>query len=619
MFLEGGWKRKGKPAPPRKSDLSVCGRSVGDMTAMRRPWILLCLSVIGIFPLAGFSDAIFVNRSMTASTIAEVYITDNAIRVELEIGVDNLRAFRNLLPDGIYEKLGFGAKPLADRLATFFKEDFVIRDDGKPLMGKIVSMKAQSRIQRDEITGEALKNQPTDAETTIFVELEYPLTNQPKTLSFQPPRDPQTERIGANIGLVVYHNGVAVNDFRYLARTEPLVLDWADPWYSQFKHRPMWRQYRAPLMGFLYVDAFEVRKEFIVRPGDLQQWVDLGLKGKKTIPVEMQVELKKRAAAFLAGRCPVTIDGKKVVGSLDRIHFVRRSLKMTGVIDPPEELSIDSATLGVIFTYPVVKLPQKVTMDWDLFSKRIGEVPVVATDEAGGLGSVVTPEDPVLVWDNFLTHPSGRSLAIVGPLPVPGRLSLPLTGAGLALLGAIAGIVGLRHTSRRRAIDLTLCGGLLLASVLCWPMGQMSIVDPFDSRPQLNEGDSGEVITSLLKNIYRAFDFRDESEIYDVLAMSTSGDLLPRVYLETRKGLELQNQGGARVKVKDVKLIDVKTTPLKEEPGFTALSRWRVTGSVGHWGHIHQRNNEYEARLTLKPIDGVWKITDIELLDEKRL
>lgn len=266
------------------------------MIVMRRQWVLWSFCVIGLLTSAAFSDAIMVNRSMTASTIAEIYITDKGIRVELEIGVDNLRAFRNLLPDGIYEKLGYPAKPLAERLATFFKEDFVIRDEAKPLMGKIVSMKPQSRIQRDEITGEALKNQPKDAETTIFVELEYPLTNQPKTLSFQPPRDPQTGRIGANIGLVVYHNGVAVNDFRYLARAEPFILDWSDPWYSQFKNKPMWRQYLAPLMGFLYVDAFEVRKEFIVRPRDLQQWVDLGLKGKKTIPVEMQVELKKRAA-----------------------------------------------------------------------------------------------------------------------------------------------------------------------------------------------------------------------------------------------------------------------------------------------------------------------------------
>ena len=43
---------------------------------------------------------------MTASTIAEIYIEKDAIRVEIEIGVPDLEGFRDLLPDAIYEKLG---------------------------------------------------------------------------------------------------------------------------------------------------------------------------------------------------------------------------------------------------------------------------------------------------------------------------------------------------------------------------------------------------------------------------------------------------------------------------------------------------------------------------------
>jgi hypothetical protein len=40
---------------------------------------------------------------------------------------------------------------------------------------------------------------------------------------------------------------------------------------------------------------------------------------------------------------------------------------------------------------------------------------------------------------------------------------------------------------------------------------------------------------------------------------------------------------------------------------------------VGHWGHIHQRINQYEARVVVKALDGVWKIVDLELLQEERL
>ena len=44
-----------------------------------------------------------------------------------------------------------------------------------------------------------------------------------------------------------------------------------------------------------------------------------------------------------------------------------------------------------------------------------------------------------------------------------------------------------------------------------------------------------------------------------------------------------------------------------------------VKGSVGHWGHIHQRVNQYEARITVEVVDGRWKITGLELLEEIRV
>ena len=40
---------------------------------------------------------------MPAGTIAEFFIEEGRIRVELEIGLENLPVFRNLLPDEIYE------------------------------------------------------------------------------------------------------------------------------------------------------------------------------------------------------------------------------------------------------------------------------------------------------------------------------------------------------------------------------------------------------------------------------------------------------------------------------------------------------------------------------------
>ena len=129
---------------------------------------------------------------------------------------------------------------------------------------------------------------------------------------------------------------------------------------------------------------------------------------------------------------------------------------------------------------------------------------------------------------------------------------------------------------------------------------------------------STEIVAALLHNVYRAFDFRQEEQIYDVLEKSVDGDLLAQIYLETRRGLELENQGGARAKVKDIEMIDLATRA-GDDGGFVAAATWNVGGSVGHWGHVHERRNQYQAELTIRAVDDAWKLVDLEIVDERRL
>ena len=132
-----------------------------------------------------------------------------------------------------------------------------------------------------------------------------------------------------------------------------------------------------------------------------------------------------------------------------------------------------------------------------------------------------------------------------------------------------------------------------------------------------NAAKSKEILNALLYNVYRSFDFRDEGTVYDMLARSVDGELLETIYLETRKALVLESQGGARAKVNDVEVLEADSE--STESGFRARGTWIVTGSVGHWGHIHQRRNQYQAEFTVQPVDGAWKISGMELLSEERL
>jgi len=574
-----------------------------------KTWMLALIlgSSLALSSTSARADALLRSEAMLATTIAEFFISEEQIVVELEIGLVDLAAFANLLPDALYEKLGRDPLPQVERIGRFFQRDFTIEaDGGPPLAGRIIEIGSRPRTRRDEITGEALASDGEE-QLAVFARLEYAIATRPDTLVLHAPRT--RERV--SVGFVAYHRQIPINDFRYLIAAQQLQLDWEDPWYSKFSSQVLRRQYDAPMTGFIYVEPYEVRKEIIVRPKDLQAWVDLDLAGRSTIPAQMQPELLRTIGEFLRNHHPVEIDGRSIEPELARVNFLERSLRTSRVIDPPVELDLHSAVLGVIFVYPTEGLPQVVTMDWDLWNERIQQIPVAAVDQAGPLPGLLEPDWRVLEWQNFLKHPELPTLRLLAAPPsglARGFWMLRwwlLTATGLILTLTVA-----RQLKRRAGIAAVLvaAGAANLVILGIW----------LSRDAALSDDRTGEIVAGLLHNIDRAFDFRDEEKIYDVLARSIEGDLLERVYLETRRSLELANQGGARAKVKSVELVEIAAEPT-EDGAFVAQASWNVGGSVGHWGHVHQRRNRYRAELRVAPNDGVWKLTALEILEEERL
>ena len=127
------------------------------------------------------------------------------------------------------------------------------------------------------------------------------------------------------------------------------------------------------------------------------------------------------------------------------------------------------------------------------------------------------------------------------------------------------------------------------------------------------------LVGDLLTNVYRAFDYRTEEEIYDTLDQSVAGDLLTEVYLEVQGALQLEGQGGASTKVSEVQVLSSEPKEGGEEGTIVTRCQWTVTGSIGHWGHVHTRTNKYDAELTIRAEDGRWQLTGMELLEEERL
>jgi hypothetical protein len=424
------------------------------------------------------------------------------------------------------------------------------------------------------------------------------------------------------IGFIAYHKSVPIIDFRYLGAPARLALDWDDPWYTKFDNPNLKRHHKDALMSFLYVEPFEVRHEILVRVKEMSHWMDLGLRGDTYIETDELPELKQRIGEYLMSRNPLSVDGEALKPILDRTSFVTVGLNGIQLLEQPERLEISSAIVGVIITYLTDALPQQVTVDWELFTDQIQRVPATAVDPAGPLATYVEPEDNVHTWTNFLKNYQPPTVARVEVRDTLGTLAVPMLSA-LSLMLLIPLLVWWRIARRkgRSALPpLLVMPALLLVSWVTLPYLRVEVARPMLLAPDLDAEQADVLLEALVGNIYRAFDFREEEDVYDKLSVTVSGDLLADIYLQNRKSFAVQRAGGAQAKVKQVDVQSASAVRLDGgDPGYRLRGRWTATGTVGHWGHVHTRTNQYEAELTVVEEDGHWKIVALDLLDEQRL
>jgi len=161
--------------------------------------------------------------------------------------------------------------------------------------------------------------------------------------------------------------------------------------------------------------------------------------------------------------------------------------------------------------------------------------------------------------------------------------------------------------------------GILGLGFAAYPFLRFPVDVPWVAQWKPSTERTSVILDGLLTNVYRAFDVRDESRVYDRLATSVTGDQLTQIYLENRRALELENRGGAQANVDEVDLLPVDGVTASEDGGFIADAVWTVSGSVSHFGHTHYRRNRNHALVTFVRDGDAWKIRGIELIEEKRI
>jgi hypothetical protein len=134
--------------------------------------------------------------------------------------------------------------------------------------------------------------------------------------------------------------------------------------------------------------------------------------------------------------------------------------------------------------------------------------------------------------------------------------------------------------------------------------------------PSPSEQEAKQITEAILANIYRAFDFREDEDVYEALDSVVDGPVLRDIYLRVKRSLIMAEQGGTLAHANSVTVSEITKTGKKN---FDFEIKWQVVSVSEHWGHIHKQTTEFQAKLSLIQKNGFWKLNAFQLLDEKKI
>ncbi|MBX3728728.1 MAG: hypothetical protein KF858_06050 [Candidatus Sumerlaeia bacterium] len=307
--------------------------------------------------------------------------------------------------------------------------------------------------------------------------------------------------------------------------------------------------------SWLYIEPFEVRHEVLIPFHVLESLLPIARRDAAWLDVDEQDEARDDIADFLGAMAPVEIDGIEVQPVSSRVVFFDRAVTTIVGNPPPARLPVAEVTVGLIHSFGTKGPARRVRVTWSGFGPVLETIRGTAVAGDTMRRHAMSPASPSLEW-------TAR-----GEIAVPAVRRIPAEGR---------------------------------------------VVRPADA-------EAAEIFETLLRNIYRAFDYRAEGDIYDALARSVADDLLTRLYLDIRRGLVLEAEGGATARVESVSVSSgALATPPAEPRAFTYRATWQAAGRIEHWGHVHDRANTYTAEFTVGVRDASWKLTSMRVLRHER-
>ncbi|MSU40513.1 MAG: hypothetical protein EXS22_05955 [Pedosphaera sp.] len=526
------------------------------------PLPFLRLMMCALLLAAGAQFAAAHPISMSA---AVVNVRENEALVELRIMAEDLVIYHGLKADANLRYAATDLNRTAQLHQEFLLKFFTIRDpQGNALPGRV------ERMDTTQIAEGALQTELM-ARTVVYL-LHYPLPEKPAFLTFLQNFGGAKALMPSMMDLLTLQKGIWLDTPVQLLANQPhtVKLEWTG---APIQPPQNWRELKARreedfrqrlgitsyagLYSYIYLTDHEVRHEILIPLLTFEQWLPLTRRHADFLDVDEQEAMRPKIEAHFRDRHPVAIDGITVKPTVARLSFFGLDINDFAANAPPRRVGVYQARLGIILSYPASRPPQSVEMKWETFSKHVSFLrSAVYVHDQAPKEHFFVEDKPLFQW----TAPAGMRRALM-PQPVKHRL----------------------ETVPPAARDAAL------------------------------------IFTALHRNIYRAFDQRGDREIYEALASSVDGPLLRQLYLQFQRSLLMEEQGGAASRVQAVRIEEGAMKPARAGAGFDYHCRWRVIGTVEHWGHIHTRENEYEGTFTIAPAADGWRVTDYELHNQKRV
>jgi len=522
------------------------------------------------------ADWINLTGAETAPNIAEIYIYDDHVKLQLEIYPEDLETFKDLIPDDWTARMNIQRPPLEVRQTHFANHTLVIKAaDGEILPARFVTVEPRVRIDRQSpfagminpYTRQRIPEAPAD-KRVIYAEIIYPFKGKPEQLQIIPPLD-ASGKARVTLGFIAYHRSVPIIDFRYLGQPEKLNLNWQDPWYTTFENKNLTRHHKYPLMLFLYVEPRQVRLESLMRVSDIVEMTSFDL--SKMSDNAAMLKLHDHVKDYFLKESVLNIDGTPVNPATVTVRYFIISVTGLKPVDNPSTINDASLLVGVSRQYYIDTLPQRIQSTWPYFNSRFDKIPLVEVDPAGPLPGFISQGDPMVDWQNQLKQ---------------------------------------FHEPVMRPLEATTGWRIMLPFI-----GQKTLV----SRPP-NEEQAHVIVSDVLENLRIAYLEKNPDSFFPELGKVIAGNEPGMLSAELSKLFTPAMKRGGVGAVKSFENIEINEIRELEDPdGFSATITGSALIQAMHWGHTDQLQVQFQLLLDLVEVDNQWRLADVTIIDLKKV